>query len=121
MRRSITVIDVIRNAAARLSSAKESRALEVVADLIQETEGDLAARIIPVAEDESRDQIGHICPHCKREPATLSAHLVQFGAIPAMVFSCSGCRKLISVSTLPPLPRQPEINRESSLILTPRA
>lgn len=122
----ITVHATVANAAARLPHGKERAALERVVDMLDyrvtrsEVFGDAGATLIEVDEDASEQRIGHICPHCKSEPAQLAMHMANFGGVPAFIFSCSGCRKIISVSALPPMPMMQPQEQQSSLILPPR-
>ena len=131
----ITVFAAVANAAVKLPPGRDRDLLERAAALLDfrgaaPDEGSATgARVIEFEDDESTRQIGPICPHCKREPFVASAHLVQFGSqvgvIPALQFACSGCRKVIGISILPPPPMMTEENSQgacrsaSGLILPP--
>ena len=114
----ITVFAAVANAAVKLPPGRDRDLLERAASLLDfrgtvpDEATSTGARIIEFDDDESTRQIGPICPHCKREPFVASAHLVQFGSqigvIPAIQFTCSGCRKVIGISILPPPPMQTE-------------
>ncbi len=42
-----------------------------------------------------------ICPHCLADPFHMRAHPTDTGILRAIVFSCSSCRKVVSVFLLP--------------------
>ncbi len=123
---TITIHSILMNAAAKLPNGKERRLLDQVADLmdyrIPENSilREAGARIINFEEDDSATQIGAICPNCKREPVQIQANPVQFGPVPALMFTCSQCRKVISVAIVPPPPMVPQMEeRQSSGIIIP--
>lgn len=112
--RSLTVHAIVRNATAAMAPGKARKMLESVADLMQAES--IGGRILDFDDDASTSQIGPKCPNCSREPITISAHPVSFGPVPAMMFSCSGCRHVISVSVIPPMPMEAPQQRSSLLI-----
>lgn len=90
--------------------------LEKVADLLRVEE--LGARVVEFDDDPSTAQIGPICPNCRREPCQIQANPVSFGPVPAMTFTCSGCRHILSVSVIPPMPMEAPQRERSSLLIS---
>lgn len=114
----ISVYGAVANAAARLSNGRERRLLDKVVEMIAGTE--LGLTIISDGDDSSTQKIGPICPHCKREPVTMTMRPIQFGMFPSAEFSCSGCRKVISVSLMPLPPQMPMQQENPSSLILPR-
>lgn len=85
-----------------------------------ESLADAGATVVTFDDDESTQHIGSICPHCKREPAVMTMRPIQFGVFPAAEFSCSGCRKVISVSLMPIPPQMPMQQENPSSLILPR-
>lgn len=122
---TITVHSILMNAVSRLPNCRERRLLEGVAERMDyrlpsypNNFMEVGATVVEFDPDDSAAQIGPICPHCKREPCQVQANPLQFGPIPVMQFTCSGCRKIIGMAALPPFPMQPE--REQSSLILPR-
>jgi hypothetical protein len=121
----ITIHSILMNASSRLPNGRERRLLDQVAELmdyripVRDEARDLGARVIEFDEDESTSEIGAVCPHCKREPVPVQCNPVQFGPIPVLQFTCSGCRKVLGFSIVPPLPANMRTSdrTESGLIL----
>ncbi len=115
---TITIHSAVMNAAALLPKGKHRRILDRVSQIldyrvpVRDEAGDVGARVIEFEEDESATEIGAICPYCGREPVPIQCNPVQFGPVPALQFTCSGCRKILSIAIIPPPPMmmQPEQN-----------
>lgn len=55
-----------------------------------------------------------VCPHCNAEPLMPSFRPIQIGAVRAVMFFCSACRKPVPLFMLPAMPQQgPRIVRPS--------
>jgi hypothetical protein len=128
----ITVYAAVANAAARLPPGRERRLIEMASRILnysaREDESyplasEVGRYILDFEDDDSTQQIGPICPHCKREPCNAAGQLVQFGGIPVLQFTCGGCRKILGFSILPPPPvedHKPEGRLASSGLVLPR-
>ena len=58
-----------------------------------------------------------ICPHCGSDPFKMRAHPTDAGIMRAMIFSCAGCRKVVSVFMLPARVQQAAARPSPSLVL----
>lgn len=59
-----------------------------------------------------------VCPHCAQDPCVMGAHILSVGGgIPVAVFVCTGCRKVIGTSIIPPMPEPPQ--RQDSRLVIP--
>jgi len=58
------------------------------------------------------------CPYCRARPCPIYLNEVAFGPVPAAVFCCGKCDRIISISLLPLVPQQ-QPRRDSGLILPP--
>lgn len=123
----ITVYAAVANAATKLPPGRDRDLVERAAAILDfrgnvpDEATTTGARVIEFDDDESTRQIGAICPHCKREPCAANAMLVQFGGMPAVQFTCGGCRKILGFSLIPPPPMmEREAERSpSGLVLPP--
>jgi hypothetical protein len=119
----ITVYAAIANAASKLPNGKERTMMDRVLDRMSaESEvfnpsGRSFGLQMMEVEESGTSQIGHICPHCKREPMQIAVHIIQFGTAPGAVFSCSGCRKVISCAPLPMVPDDGRIRRDPNPLI----
>jgi hypothetical protein len=123
----ITVYAAVANAAAKMPVGRDRDLLEkacIALDFRGPSESALAAlgaTILEFEDDDSTRQIGAICPHCKREPCAAAAQMVQFGMFPVLQITCSGCRKILAYSIVPPVPvEKPQEAYPSGIVLPPR-
>jgi hypothetical protein len=124
---TITVHSILMNAAAKLPHGRERRLLDRVAEMLDyrsftsdDDFRDFGAQVIEFEDDASATEIGAICPYCKREPCPIQCNPVQFGPVPVLQFTCSGCRKVLGLSIVPPPPMMmPEQRQSSGLVLPP--
>lgn len=59
------------------------------------------------------------CPYCRARPCPIYLNEVRFGPVPAAVFCCGKCDKIISISLVPMVPQQQSRRDVGGLILPP--